>query len=143
VDEHIGGDQTDGAERKVDVEAPAPRCPFDESPAHDGADDAADRPRAEDDGEVLRALSEGHKVGEDDLGDGDDAPAAQPLYTASNEHGGDIVREGAEGGAEGKEGNGGDEELLATQVLRDGRDHWLEDGRHEQVRRADPEGLRC
>ena len=143
ADEHARGDEADDAEREVDVKAPAPRCPLDESPAHHRTDDAADRPRAKDDGEVLGALSQRNEVGEDDLCEGNDAPTAQPLHTAPDEHDGDVVREGAEDGAESKGDNGRDEKLLATQVLRDRRNHWLADGRHEQIRRADPECLCC
>ena len=120
--------QTDGAERKVDVEAPPPRRLLRETAADDWADDAADRPRGQHEGEVLGALSQGHDVAEDDLGQGDDASAADALNAAAREQDAEVVGDGTEGSAKGEQHKRGDQLPLPAEGLGDGCDDRLADG---------------
>lgn len=84
--------ETNGAERIVDMKAPAPRRVFNESSTHYGTDNAADRPGAKDHGKVLGPLSQGNDVAEDYLCDGDDATSTNTLNCTPGEQHSEVVR---------------------------------------------------
>lgn len=141
VDEEQRSKEAYEAEREIDIEAPAPGGFLDERTTDHRPDNAANGPRGEYHGEVLGPLPQGDHVTEDDLGHGDDAPASYALHAAPDEHDGEVVRNCAEGRAEGEEDDGDDEQPPAT--IASGRccDHGLEYGRGEEVGGARPKGL--
>lgn len=92
ADEQNGNDETDTAERIVDLEAPPPGCLFRKDAPENGTKDAAEGPCAQDHGEVLRSLTKWHNIAVDHLGERYDAAATNALDAATCQHHGEVCR---------------------------------------------------
>lgn len=90
----------------------------------------------------LGSVSKRHNVGEDDKGQHDNAASANALDGSTAQQRGHVVRRAANGGAEGEHEDGEDEEQGSSEGVAEGGEKGHGDGIGEEIRGADPEGLR-
>lgn len=132
-----------GAEREIEPEDPPPISFLREGTADDGTRHRPDCPHHRQEAKVLPALAQRDQVGDDDLGQRDDAATADALDGPADEDHGEVVCDAGNNGANREEDEGDEDERLAAENVGKGGKVGLKDGGGEEEGGAGPEGLDC
>lgn len=139
LEEEHEDDHANGREGQVDVEAPSPSHLGREDTTKNRPNGRSQRPHHPQDTKVHAPIAHGEEVTDGNVGEHDEAAAADALDGARGDEHAHAVAEGAQQRADPEDDGGGEDDGLAAKDVGDfapGRD---EGGVAEQVRRADPD----
>ena len=131
-------EQGSRANRQIDVENPAPGERLDKKTTQEGSGHAAHPKDGAEHTLIASELPWRHDIGDDGLGEYEDAPTPQPLQGAEEDEFGHILAEATQRGTEEEERNRRLEESLAAVEITELPPQWGGDRRGQQVAGDDP-----
>ena len=134
-------DDADGNEWHVEPEDPSPKGWRCEGAAYYRSRNTAESPDSTEYANPVSAIPQRHKVGDQDIGQGNDSAATRSLDCATNKHQHHVFCQSTYNGAQKEQGDSEQTQRFATEDMAEGCIDRLEDGTGQQERRSGPEGF--